>query len=436
MPPGPSDDDPEAALSRAATSEQSLEELNWLKEPDDREVVFMDDDDFLRPSSSSAAAPAAAAAAAAEQESAVASSQVTGAVLGKAAEDTDVELQPLAGEGQARQLAAQRPRKPLWRAWPSRNKFFCRGMLMTGGETEMGITPNCSVPNLCVWTCILAPCSLYFLWVFPHLLRQGSYLMPLATLAVFLMATGFLLATCCSDPGIIPRREVINATDTAASLEAALGFDTLARSTIPLDGRNGGTKVPVDLTSRGYRWCRTCRIVRPPRASHCPDCDNCVLRYDHHCPFVNNCVGQRNYHFFFGFVTSVLCLAVLVLPVLFWFLNSDDFELAVDGINSLTSGTLQPIFYALIACGALIGFATLLSFVLWIYHVFLIATKQTTKEFRKSIPNVNEEPTICASRGPRLFNPWALVDPRDLMRPDEAPPPRPPAFCGFCWGDD
>jgi len=408
------------------TESPDLQELGWLEEPDDREVVFADDDDFLRPS--------AAARSVGSERRADAAAEVSGTVLGKAAEDEDLELQPLAG--QARQVAAERPRKPLYRAWPSRNKFFCRGALMTGGETEMGITPNCSVPNLCVWTCILAPCSLYFVWVFPHLIRQGCYALPLATLAVFLMASGFLLATCCSDPGIIPRREVIFATGTAGALEATLGYDTLAQSTVPLDGRNGATKVPVDLSSRGYRWCRTCRIVRPPRASHCPDCDNCVLRYDHHCPFVNNCVGQRNYHFFFGFVTSVLCLAVLVLPVLFWFLNSDDFELAVDGINVLTSGGLmQPFFYTLIACGCLIGLASLLSFVLWIYHVFLIATKQTTKEFRRSIPNANEEPTLCASRGPRLFDPWALVDPRDVIRKDEAPPVQPPTFCGFCFGD-
>lgn len=170
---------------------------------------------------------------------------------------------------------------------------------MTGGETEMGITPNCSVPNLCVWTCILAPCSLYFVWVFPHLWQEGVYALPLATLAVFLMATGFLLATCCSDPGIIPRREVVLATKTAQKLQVELGYDLLCQEAIPLDGRGGGRNLPVELTSRGYRWCRTCRIIRPPRASHCPDCDNCVLRYDHHCPFVNNCVGQRNYHFFF-----------------------------------------------------------------------------------------------------------------------------------------
>eukprot|EP00913_Durusdinium_trenchii_P016075 g15109.t1 len=162
------------------------------------------------------------------------------------------------------------------------------------------------------------------------------------------------------------------------------------------------------------------------------------MRYDHHCPFVNNCVGQRNYHFFFGFVTSVLCLAMMVLPVLFWFLNSENFEataiqgllsaatssiirsqLAVDGMIHVSSGALQPVFYALIALGALVGIATLLS---------------TTKEFRRNLSNIAEEPTLCASRGPRLFDPWALVDPRDLIRTDEAPPPTPSNFCQDAFG--
>ena len=50
------------------------------------------------------------------------------------------------------------------------------------------------------------------------------------------MATGFLLATCCSDPGIIPRREalkrrafpcqkqVVIATKTGKQLQEQLGY--------------------------------------------------------------------------------------------------------------------------------------------------------------------------------------------------------------------
>merc|ERR1712070_350162 len=110
----------------------------------------------------------------------------------------------------------------------------------------------------------------------------------------------------------------ILATNSAERLEEVLGYDILAKDHVPRDGRGAGRHLPIELTSRGYRWCRTCRIIRPPRASHCPDCDNCVLRFDHHCPFVNNCVGQRNYHFFVGFTSSSVCLALFVLPSLFW----------------------------------------------------------------------------------------------------------------------
>lgn len=371
---------------------------------------------------------------------AVASSVRNAAVLGRAeeskAKDGDVELEPLrAVEGEV--LATESPLRPLHRVWPSRSRFFCGGALMTGGESEVGITANCSAPNLCVWTCILVPCFIYFFWVFPHLWRQGLHAMPLATLVVFLLTTGLLSATCCSDPGIIPRREVILATNSAAALEAALGFDALCSGVVPRDGNIGPGVLPADLTQRGYRWCRTCRIVRPPRASHCPDCDNCILRYDHHCPFVNNCVGQRNYCFFFGFVTSVMCLAMMVLPVLLSFANSTGGEdQGVGMVKSLSSGAIRPLWYAVIAFGGLAGLAALLSGMLWAYHLFLIATNRTTKEFRRNLENIEDEPTLCARRGPRLFDPWAMVDPRDLVRAGQRQAPPVDTLCQPCWGND
>ena len=47
--------------------------------------------------------------------------------------------------------------------------------------------------------------------------------------------------------------------------------------------------------------------MRPPRASHCFECDACVEVMDHHCPYISTCVGRRNYT---AFVSFVICIWV------------------------------------------------------------------------------------------------------------------------------
>lgn len=49
-------------------------------------------------------------------------------------------------------------------------------------------------------------------------------------------------------------------------------------------------------------YCSTCKLLRPPRAFHCSDCDVCVAMHDHHCPWVGTCIGHRNARYFISFL--------------------------------------------------------------------------------------------------------------------------------------
>ena len=69
------------------------------------------------------------------------------------------------------------------------------------------------------------------------------------------------------------------------------------------------------------RFCRTCLIWRPKKASHCAICNHCVKEFDHHCKYVNNCIGPRNRFYFTMYSNFFIIVTLCYLPIYYWYLD-------------------------------------------------------------------------------------------------------------------
>jgi len=325
-----------------------------------------------------------------------------------AAPRNSVETPPLAGSdpllSSVRSLQSQgracssvstdRPNPRVFEVWSQlggKNRFLCHGRCVTGPRIDFWY-------NCCAWSFILIPCIFYFTVCSPYLWDVSKVLVIL-TILVMIATFIFLLLTSCTDPGIIPRYSLQLAVD---GLEAEVA-DLTACPPLSVDT---ATNEPVcnlseEQSAIGYRFCPSCKVIRPPRSSHCRDCDNCVMRFDHHCPFVNNCVGQRNYAFFSAFLLSTGCLGVAVAAgIAIYFVDHND-----SGSHPHDAFSGPWLYVLLLVIGVptvvlIVGVIGLLSF-----HAVLACRGRTTKEVLGAGGRVNiGGRTLFTLRGPSLIH--------------------------------
>ncbi|KIJ69324.1 hypothetical protein HYDPIDRAFT_105917 [Hydnomerulius pinastri MD-312] len=219
------------------------------------------------------------------------------------------------------------PAKRRYQLHPSRNRFFCGGRLMTGGDSPWAfiasLTLVCGISGVwfgttCVW---------WWHNESPAVAAVGAYMC--------LLTVSCMLATAFRDPGMLPRD-----MDPDPPLPAISPSDGGIRMPLPRD-----LKVRSDTVR--VKYCATCKTYRPPRSSHCKMCDNCVEDCDHHCQWVNNCVGRRNYTFFFSFLFSAvmtLCLVICTSAIHLYLLTQKG---GIDLLDALNHGVGSAVAFSL-----------------------------------------------------------------------------------------
>uniref|UniRef100_A0A3Q1GA53 Palmitoyltransferase n=1 Tax=Acanthochromis polyacanthus TaxID=80966 RepID=A0A3Q1GA53_9TELE len=246
-----------------------------------------------------------------------------------------------------------------WEKLPGKNTFCCDGRVMMARQK--------GVFYLTLFL-IIGTCSLFFAFECPYLAVHLSPAIPVFAALLFLFVMAMLLRTSFSDPGVLPRALPEEATFIEMEIEAANG-NVPAGQRPPPRIRN----VQINNQIVKLKYCYTCKIFRPPRASHCSICDNCVDRFDHHCPWVGNCVGKRNYRYFYLFTLSLSLLTIYIFTFDIVHVVMREYP-----VSHLSSPKEQTGFTVL---EVLVCFFTLWSVVgLTGFHTYLISLNQTTNE--------------------------------------------------------
>ncbi|XP_033993214.1 LOW QUALITY PROTEIN: palmitoyltransferase ZDHHC9 [Trematomus bernacchii] len=245
-----------------------------------------------------------------------------------------------------------------WEKLPGKNTFCCDGRVMMARQK--------GVFYLTLFL-IVGTCSLFFAFECPYLAVHLSPSVPVFAIVLFFFVIAMLLRTSFSDPGVLPRALPEEATFIEMEIEAANG-NVPAGQRPPPRIRN----VQINNQIVKLKYCYTCKIFRPPRASHCSICDNCVDRFDHHCPWVGNCVGKRNYRYFYMFTLSLSLLTIYIFTfdIVHVVMRSVDKGF----LNTLkeTPGTVLEVLVCFFTLWSVVGLTG--------FHTYLISLNQTTNE--------------------------------------------------------
>ncbi|CAD8151788.1 unnamed protein product [Paramecium pentaurelia] len=198
----------------------------------------------------------------------------------------------------------------------------CKGNILLGAKNDL--------PNI-IGTLILIVIliMLYLIFIFPAALDYQYNalaiiiaifcILPILTfLNVTMTEPGVLLRGDLPDPKLQQQQQLVQELE-----QTSLSNQNISEEQIQRNGQNqillitesqNQMEQNIELPSiYKVRYCSTCKIMRPSKASHCKFCDHCVDGFDHHCFWVGNCIGIRNQRAFLLFLQSSLIVIILTL---------------------------------------------------------------------------------------------------------------------------
>ncbi|XP_071800733.1 palmitoyltransferase ZDHHC9-like isoform X2 [Asterias amurensis] len=267
--------------------------------------------------------------------------------------------------------------KRKWQVLPGRNSYYCNGRILMARQKGVFYL---------TFGLIVVTCSLFFAFDCPFLATRLSFAIPVVGALITIFCLSALLRTSFSDPGIIPRATPDEAADIERQMEVPNPDNPTYRPPPRIK------EVVINGQTIKLKYCFTCKIFRPPRASHCSLCDNCVEQFDHHCPWVGNCVGKRNYRFFYLFIVSTCLLAIYVFAcnITTIVLLSNDAGGFLEALKRTPASIIEALI-CFISIWSVLGLAG--------FHTYLVASSQTTNEDIKG--------TWSSKRSQDIFNPYS-----------------------------
>ncbi|KAI9497693.1 DHHC palmitoyltransferase-domain-containing protein, partial [Zychaea mexicana] len=180
-------------------------------------------------------------------------------------------------------------------------------------------------------------------------IKAAKSLIPF-NLLVLMIYYNYYLA-CTTDPGPVPQ-----------------GWEPPYSTLQPQEGLSA-----TDTGITGPRYCKSCKVYKPPRTHHCRYCRRCVLKMDHHCPWIANCVGHDNYPHFIRFILFVDIACSYALGLLVWRVRS-----IMNDIRHFRPTTTEIVFLVL---NFILAFVVLFCVgILSIYHMYCMSRNQSSVE--------------------------------------------------------